>query len=142
MLEATDIQRYSRQLILKGWSSALQSQLATTRVCLPSTEFAAATYLLAAGVRKIALLAGTARAQSIINLLKNLDPLAEIELIADSNAKLDLYDFSIRPTASTVEVWRKSKKISDIIVPYARHLPRNLHSGPAAALAIINALRS
>ena len=47
--------RYSRQLILPGWSSESQRQLGTTAIAINSSFSSAALYLAAAGVGAIAL---------------------------------------------------------------------------------------
>lgn len=57
-LSADDLQRYSRQLILKGWSAAQQRHLATLTVAVSTELPAAALYLAALGVGQLCLISG------------------------------------------------------------------------------------
>ena len=50
-----NIERYSRQLILKEWSQSLQQKLALTSIALPTSDLAAGLYASALGIGTIYL---------------------------------------------------------------------------------------
>ena len=77
-LSANQIERYSRQLILKGWSGALQLSLAQLHVAVSAELPAAALYLAAAGVGKISLTGEAGPVATVSKLIRRLNPESQV----------------------------------------------------------------
>ena len=93
LLAEEQIERYSRQLILKQWGSKQQACLSGLTASVPCSLKSAAVYLAAAGIGRI-ILFGSSEAQTTLQtFLAKLNP----------DCTVVLADASAEPTEITVE---------------------------------------
>ena len=77
-LTPEQIERYSRQLILKGWSATLQLSLAGLHVAVSAELPSAALYLAAAGVGKISLTGDAKLVELVSRMISRLNPECDV----------------------------------------------------------------
>ncbi len=73
-LTPEQIERYSRQLILKGWSATLQLSLVGLHVAVSAELPSAALYLAAAGVGRISLTGDAKLVELVSRMISRLNP--------------------------------------------------------------------
>ena len=130
MLTENNIQRYGRQLILKGWNSEKQLKLGNLSAFIPEDLPAAALYLAAAGIGKLVLPIETSFSKHISkfnsNVLISFDQEAtDILLVADyqtqtekkieileNNSRLEIVSYLLGGNPHSISTLAAAKIIS------------------------------
>lgn len=139
-LTVEEVERYSRQLILKGWSEETQLNLRSLSVAIPSSLPSCALYLAAAGVGQLAIYGESG--ESLVSQLKEFNPNIEVKLQVEAPAGVDaLVVGATQVDGSRVQLnfalGNDARTVSTQI-PQNNQLPQSLFSGIIAASFLIN----
>lgn len=101
-LKDIEIEQYSRQLIVKGWSKEKQLRLMNSTVLIEESLIFSAFYLASAGVKKISILKNNQQKQNnLFALLRTIHPDLELKYLGSTDLKN--FDWAILENKSPLQ---------------------------------------
>lgn len=117
-LSVREIEFYSRQLLIKGWSSELQSRFKLLHVAVPDTLITASLYLACLGIGKLSLRLSplSRKPDKLLKHLGSLNP--ELNLIVTQETGVSSTAFSTRADCE-IRIKNELEQVSEHVSTYS-----------------------
>jgi len=152
MLSPKEVERFSRNLILKGWDEEKQLKLRRMHVAVSSRYPTAALYIAALGVGKLTLIGQNHESAALLTHLTKFNPAMGVSIsssvenvdyiLSETPGNIDAAKLVIDEANKEVRLEKDQKTLDRFEIPKADGVKSNLFSGITAALVFLRAMQS